>query len=131
MGAVRSHLLLGCILIAAAGCAQQPERAANAVPSAAATTAPTATSSATTTASTQKTSSSVSPRLMAFARDEGYRPRNSGGNTYFCKTETPTGALIPRTFCLNESEMQFKWIQHQQQQQRLTAPIVQGVPAPP
>lgn len=100
MTVVRFHLLLGIAMIAAAGCAQQPERVA---PPAAAVAPADAASAA---AILQAASKSIPPRLVAFAYQEGYRELVVMGKTnYFCRVAPPMGSVIPQPICINELQL--------------------------
>ena len=95
----RFHLLLGTAMIAAAGCAQQPQRVAPPV----ATAAPSAASAA---AALQLASRSIPPRLVAFAYQQGYRQLVvEGKNYYFCRIAPPMGSQIPQPICINQLQL--------------------------
>lgn len=124
------HLLVGTALIAAAGCAQQPQRtdlypAAAATPSAVAaaaaptTSAPAASASA--AASLQAMQNAVSPRLLVFAHDQGFtQVAIRGGDYYFCKSEDPMGSIIPVHQCIDQAQMDSLRVQVEQQQLQLS-----------
>ena len=124
MAALGFHLLLGAALIAAAGCAQQPERTDTDIAPATSsktvsTTAPTTSASA--AASIQAMKRAVSPRLLLFAHDQGYRQVVIKGNDYyFCKTEDPMGSIIPVRQCINQAQMESLQVQVEQERQDLS-----------
>ena len=124
MAALRFHLLLGTVLIAAAGCANQPARTDTNVATAASpasASAPAATTSAASAASIQAMKSAVSPSLLVFAHDQGYTHVVIKGDQYsFCKTEDEIGELIPTRQCLDQTQLESLRVQVQQQQQNLT-----------
>lgn len=123
MAALRFHLLLGAVLIAAAGCANQPARTDSGIAAASPATAPAtaSTTSAATAASFQAMKSSVPPSLLVFAHDQGYTHVVIKGNQYsFCKTEDEIGELIPTRQCLDQTQLESLRVRVQQQQQDLT-----------
>lgn len=100
MTALRFHLLLGTVVIAAVGCAQQPQRVDRAVPTAASATPASA------AATLQLASRSIPPRLVAFAYQEGYRELVvQGQNYYFCRVAAPMGSLIPQPICISQLKL--------------------------
>ena len=123
MTSLRFHLLLGTALIAAAGCASQPQTGQNTAgassPAPAATAAP-ATSSAT-AASIQAMKSTVPPSLLVFAHDQGYTQVVIKGDNYsFCKNEAEIGELIPTRQCVDRTQLESLRIQVEQQKQQLS-----------
>jgi hypothetical protein len=124
LAALRFHLLLGTVLLAAAGCATQPAQtgstvAAAASPQTASAAAPA--TSAATAASIQAMKSSVPPSLLVFAHDQGYTHVVIKGDKYsFCKTEEEIGELIPTRQCLDQTQLESLRVRVQQQQQDLT-----------
>lgn len=121
MATLRLHLLLGTALIAAAGCAQQPMRADHASPPAMAVASDSAGSAA---ASLQAVQTSVSPRLLVFAYEQGWRQVVVSGNDhYFCRSDVPSGSLIASQRCVTESQLEFIQLAVNQQQEQLTKPI--------
>lgn len=120
MTAVRFPLLLGTALIAAAGCAQQPQRADYTAPAAIAASAP---NSATTATSTQALTSAFPPSLLVFAYDQGWRQVVLVGNHhYFCRTDAPPGSLIDSPYCVTQWQMETERLLVQQQE-KLMQPI--------
>jgi hypothetical protein len=122
MATLRYQLLLGTILIAAAGCAQQPLRADRTasppIPATASTT------SAFTTASNQLSASAFPPRLLVFAYEQGWRQVIAQGNKhYFCRADTPSGSIMPQQRCITQSQLEVERLLVQQQQQYLRQPI--------
>lgn len=121
MAALRFHLLLGTVLIAAAGCANQPARTDNNVAAAAspgAASATTPATSASSAASIQAMKSNVPPSLLVFAHDQGYTHVVIKGDKYsFCKTEDEIGELIPTRQCLDPTQLESLRVRVQQQQQ--------------
>lgn len=100
MTVLRVHLLLGTAMIAAAGCAQQPQRVAPPVAAAAPVSAASA------AATLQLASRSIPPRLVAFAYQQGYRELVvEGKNYYFCRVAPPMGSVIPRPICINQLQL--------------------------
>lgn len=132
---LRFHVVLGAVLIAA-GCAQQPQRAASdsaaaVTPASAAASAPTA-SSASTDASIQAMKRSVPPDLLLFAHDQGFRQVViKGDNYYFCKTENPMGSIIAERRCLDQTQLASLRVQVQQQQEQLSRPVTTTNGSPP
>lgn len=121
MAAERLHLLLGSALLAAASCAQQPQRADHTAPAAVATTAPTP---AATAASTRLLASAFPPRLLVYAYEQGWRQVVAIGNDrYFCRADIPSGSLIARHRCLSESQLQSERLLVQQEQETMMQPI--------
>jgi hypothetical protein len=122
--ALRFHLLLGTVLIAAAGCANQPARTDNNVASAASSGAASPSApdtSASSAASIQAMKSAVPPSLLVFAHDQGYTHVVIKGDRYsFCKTEDEIGELIPTRQCLDQTQLESLRVRVQQQQQDLT-----------
>lgn len=99
MTVLRFRLLLGAAVVAAAGCAQQPQRVAPPV----AAVAPTAASAA---AALQLASRSIPPRLVAFAYQQGYRELVvEGKNYFFCRVAPPMGSVIPQPICINQLQL--------------------------
>lgn len=123
MTSLRLHLLFGTALIAAAGCASQPQMTdQNAVgagtPPASAATPATPASAA---ASIKAMKSSVPPSLLVFAHDQGYTQVVIKGNEYsFCKTEAEIGELIPTRQCVNRAQLESLRLTVEQQKQQLT-----------
>ncbi|MDE2450109.1 MAG: hypothetical protein KGO22_14130 [Gammaproteobacteria bacterium] len=111
------HLLVGTALIAAAGCAHQPQRADLNPPAAAGSaTAPATSPSA--TASLEAMKKDVSPRLLVFAHEQGFTQVAIKSNDYyFCKTEDPMGSIIPVYQCMDRTQLES--LQAQVEQQRL------------
>lgn len=121
MATLRLPLLLGTTLIAAAGCAQQPVRADH-TPPAAVSTAPSA--SAPGAASAQLLASAFPRTLLVFAYDQGWRQVVMVGNErYFCRSDVPSGSLIPLPRCVTLSQLRFIRLTVEQQRQQLTKPI--------
>lgn len=124
MPALRLPLLLGTVLIAAAGCANQSARtdndvAASVPPASAFATAPAA--SAPSAAAIHAMKSSVPPSLLVFAHDQGYTQVVIRGDKYsFCKTEDEIGELIPTRQCLDQTGLEALRVQVRQQQENLT-----------
>ncbi|HJS91263.1 MAG TPA: hypothetical protein VJ738_14965 [Steroidobacteraceae bacterium] len=120
MAMLRSHLLLGAALIAAAGCAQQPLRADPTSSSAVSATA----ASASIAASNPLSASAFPPGLLVFAYEQGWRQvMAQGSHRYFCRTDAPSGSLIPQHRCVTEWQMEVERLIVQQQQQFLRQPI--------
>ena len=120
MAMLRSHLLLGAALIAAAGCAQHPLRAHPTSASAASATA----ASASIAASNPLSASAFPPGLLVFAYEQGWRQvMAQGAQRYFCRTDAPSGSLIPRHRCVTQWQMEVERLMIQQQQQFLRQPI--------
>lgn len=121
MTAVRCSLLLGTALIAAAGCAQQPQKADYAAPATASAAAPTSGSTAT---PTRLSASAFPPRLLVYAYEQGWRQVVAVGNDrYFCRADIPSGSLIASHRCLSESELQTEQLLVQQEQEKMMQPI--------
>ena len=100
------ELLVATALIAAAGCAHQPER----------TTTPPAPASATSLEAIEK---DVSPRLLVFAHEQGFtQVVMKNNNYYFCKVEDPMGSIIPIYQCMDRTQLES--LQQAVEQQRLT-----------
>lgn len=119
MTAVRLHLFLGSALVAAAGCAQQPVRADYTAPAAMTAPSPTIT-----TASTQALTRAFPPPLLVFAYEQGWRQVVVSGNDhYFCRSDAPSGSLIPSHRCITQSELDFIRLTVEQQREQLTKPI--------
>lgn len=120
MATLRLPLLLGTALIAAAGCAQQPVRADLTSPTP--VTAQAAPASA--ASSLQAMQSAVSPSLLVFAYDQGWRQvMVSGNDYYFCRSDAPSGSLIASPRCVTESQLEFIRLTAEQQRQQLAKPI--------
>jgi hypothetical protein len=120
MTALRLHLLLGTALIAAAGCAQQPRKADYSAPAAVAAAAPNSASAA---VSTRLAGAFPAP-LLVFAYEQGWRQVVVRGNDhYFCRSDAPSGSLIPSHRCVTESQLEFIRLTVEQQRQQLTKPI--------
>lgn len=100
------QLAFGAVLCAGVGCAQQPQRPSHGETKAISMT-------------THKTAPSD---LLALARDNGYRTRTVNGELYFCKTETPIGSLLSKTFCIDKTQLQIELQRERNERQRLTAP---------
>lgn len=123
MTSLRFHLLLGTALLAAAGCASQPQmtdqNAAGAsapAPAAAATPATPAAAAA----SIKAMKSTVPASLLVFAHDQGYTHVVIKGNQYsFCKTEAEIGELIPTRQCVDRTQLESLRLTLEQQQQQL------------
>ncbi|HEX5461743.1 MAG TPA: hypothetical protein VFX20_17400 [Steroidobacteraceae bacterium] len=114
------RLLLGTALLAAAGCAQQPVTARHGSPAAVPATAPP------TAASNRAMKSTVPPRILLFAHDQGYRQVViKGGTYYFCKTEDPMGSIIPTHQCVDQSQLEFLQQKVTQQQEQLSRRVPQ------
>lgn len=114
MTAVRCSLLLGTALLAAAACAQQPQRVDYAAAPAAATT----------TASTQLSASAFPPRLLVFAYEQGWRQVVAVGNDrYFCRADVPSGSMIASHRCLSETDLEAEQLLVQQEQEHYMLPI--------
>lgn len=121
MFAVRLHLLVGTALIAAAGCAQQPQRADHAAPAMVSAAAPTA---AATAASPQLSGSAFPPRLLVFAYEQGWRQVVAiGDDRYFCRADIPSGSMIPSHRCLSEADLESEQLLVQQEQEKFMLPI--------
>lgn len=121
MTAVRCSLLLGTALIAAAACAQQPQKADYAAPATASAAAPTSGSTAT---PTRLSASAFPPRLLVYAYEQGWRQVVAVGNDrYFCRADIPSGSLIASHRCLSESELQTEQLLVQQEQEKMMQPI--------
>ena len=124
MATLKLHLLLGTVLIAAAGCASQPQRPDNNVAapasSGAVSNAAPATSDAA-AASFQRVKSAVPSDLLVFAHDQGYKQVVIKGDQYsFCKTEDEIGELIPTRQCLDQTQLESLRIHVRQQQEQLS-----------
>lgn len=118
MATLRFQLLFGIALLAAAGCAQQPVRTDHTSPAA----APTAAASG--AASTRLLASAYPPRLLVFAYDQGWRQLvTQGNNDYFCRTDVPSGSLIPLPRCVTESQLESIRVTVQQQHEHWVQPI--------
>jgi hypothetical protein len=120
MTTLRLHVLLGTALIATAGWAQ-PARADQSAP-AAVSAAPV--TSAAATASMQRMISAIPRPLLVFAYDQGWRQVVMVGKKgYFCRSDVPSGTLIPLSRCVTPSQLQFMRLTVEQQQQQLRKPI--------
>ena len=119
------RLLFGTAVIAAAACSALPRQAA--VPAPAAVSAP----GTIDTRSTPESPGVVSAQLLAVARDAGYRPKVVDGKAYFCKTETPTGELISRTFCINRTQMEILGQEAKNERERMRQQAPEAVKGPP
>lgn len=114
MTALRLHLLLATALLAA-GCAQQPQKGDY--------TAPTAVPASASASATPLASAFPAPLLM-FAYEQGWRQVVVTGNDhYFCRSDAPSGSLIPSARCVTESQLEFLKVTAEQQQQQLIKPI--------
>jgi len=121
MATLRLHLLLGTALIAAAGCAQQPVQADRTAPTAI-STAPTSTASG--APSLQLLVSNFPRPLLVFAYEQGWRQVVMIGNErYFCRSDVPSGSLIPLARCVTPSQLEFIRLTVEQQQEQLRKPI--------
>ncbi|HEX5461744.1 MAG TPA: hypothetical protein VFX20_17405 [Steroidobacteraceae bacterium] len=119
MATLRTHLLLGTVLIAAGGCAQQPVRADYTAPAAVSATAPASVNAA----STQLASAFPAP-LLVFAYEQGWRQVMLRGNDrYFCRSDAPSDSLIPSQRCVTESQLEFMRLTVEQQREQLTHPL--------
>lgn len=124
MNSFRFRLLLGTALIAAAGCASQPQMtdqnaAGASSPAPAATAAPA--SSAAAAASIKAMKSAVPQNLLVFAHDQGYTQVVIKGDNYsFCKTEAEIGELIPTRQCVDQGQLEALRVQVEQQKQQLS-----------
>jgi hypothetical protein len=120
MGTLQLHLILGAALLTAAGCAQQPKRADYSAPPAVSATAPTAASAA----ASIRLASAFPTTLLVFAYDQGWRQVViTTNNHYFCRSDTPSGSLIPSPRCVSESQLEFMRSTVEQQRQQLTKPV--------
>lgn len=121
MTAVRFSLLLGAaLLLATAGCAQQPQKADNTPPTA---TPAMASNPAVIPASTQLTSG-FPPRLLVFAYEQGWRQVVvEGNNRYFCRTDAPSGSLINGPLCVTLADLETEQVLVQQEQEKMMQPI--------
>lgn len=122
MASLRFSLLLSTALIAAAGCALQPERADQnaAPPSASGAVSSAAPAPSTSNTALQAMQKSVGPRLLMFANDQGYtQVVIKDKNYYFCKVEDPMGSIIPVRQCINEPQLEALRVQVEQQRQQL------------
>lgn len=123
MTPLRFRLLLGAALIAAAGCATQPQMtdqntASPGSPASVPTAAPATSASA--AASIQAMKRAVPPDLLVFAHDQGYKQVVIKGDNYsFCKTEAEIGELIPTRQCVDRTQLESLRIQVEQQRQQL------------
>ena len=118
MTALRLHLLFGTALIAAAGCAQQPPKADYTAPAAVAA-AP-----ASASAASMRLASAFPAPLLVFAYEQGWRQVVvSGNDRYFCRSDAPSGSLIPSHRCVTEVELKFIQLTVEQQREQLTKPI--------
>src|SRR5579862_6882733 len=116
MATLRLPLLLGTALIAAAGCAQ-PARADQ---SAAAAVSAAPVTSAAATVSMQQMISAIPRPLLVFAYDQGWRQVVMVGKKgYFCRSDVPSGSLIPTPRCVTPSQLQFIRLTVEQQRQQL------------
>lgn len=122
MASMRLPLLLGTVLIAAAGCAHQPQRADQNAPQASSPAAPAAaapTDSAA-NAALKGMQKSVGPRLLMFAHDQGYTEAViKDKQYYFCKVEDPMGSIIPVRQCVNRSQLEALQVQVEQQREQI------------
>ena len=110
MAAVRLHLLLGTALLAAAGCAQQPQKADSAAPAR--------------VSATPLSASAFPPRLLVFAYEQGWRQVVAvGNNRYFCRADIPSGSMIASQRCLSEADLQADQLLVQQEQEKFMLPI--------
>jgi hypothetical protein len=121
MATLRVHWVLGTALIAAAGCAQQPVRTQHSAPAA----VPTASTNSASGGNSIRLFVSALPRpLLVFAYDQGWRQVVMIGNErYFCRSDAPSGSLIPRTRCVTQSQLEFIRLTVEQQRQQLGKPI--------
>ena len=121
MATVRLHLFLATALLAAAGCAQQPQKADYAAPAATPATTPAPTSAA---APTQLAAAAFPPRLLVFAYEQGWRQVVvSGNNHYFCRGDVPSGSLIALHRCVTQADLETEQLLVQQEQEKLRQPI--------
>lgn len=124
MTSLRFHLLLGTALLAAAGCASQPQMtdqnaagASSPAPASAATPATPAAAAA----SIETMKSTIPQSLLVFAHDQGYRQVVIKGNEYsFCKTEAEIGELIPNRQCVDRTQLESLRLTVEQQRQQLS-----------
>lgn len=117
MTTLRFPLFLGAALFAAGACAQQPVRADHSAPAAVAATSAGA-------ASMQQMISTIPRPLLVFAYDQGWRQVVMVGKKgYFCRSDVPSGSLIPTPRCVTPSQLQFIRLTVEQQQQQLRQPI--------
>lgn len=122
MTALRLHLLLGTALLAAAGCAQQPQRADHEARAAVAPAS--APGPATAAISAQALTKAFPPRLLVFAYDQGWRQVVAiGDKHYFCRTDAPPGSLIDTPQCVAQWQMETEQLLVQQEQDTLRQPI--------
>lgn len=104
--------VLGAAMIAA-GCAQQPVKPTADAPAAAPSAAATATAPA------HASWAGISKPVMRMARDNGYRPELRDGKTFFCRHETPIDSMIPRTTCVDATNLRWQVQYERQERQRL------------
>ena len=120
MTTLRLPLFIGAALFAAGACAQQPVRADHSAPAAVAA-APTTSAGA---ASMRQMISAIPRPLLVFAYDQGWRQVVMVGKQgYFCRSDVPSGSLIPTPRCVTPSQLQFIRLTVEQQQQQLRKPI--------
>ncbi len=79
-----------------------------------------------TAATTSPPTSYTSKQILQLAFDQGYRPRTHDGKTIYCRREVPTGSNLPRTRCVNATELRFEVLQaeHERQQLEESAPMI-------
>jgi hypothetical protein len=115
--ALRLRVLIGATILFAAGCAQQPVRSDPAAAPVAVSASP---------KSVEATSDDLTPELLDFARDNGYRPYVRNGQTVFCRREIPIGSSLPTTHCVDATNLRFEFEaqERQRRQMRQGAPMV-------
>jgi len=116
MATLRLHLLIGTMVLAAAGCAEQPREAASSPPPAAAAATPAASAAAKPMQAVLADVPGLTPHVLAMARDDGYRPRVVDGQVQFCRVEIPVGTALRHRHCVNATAL--RWEVEQEQEQR-------------
>jgi hypothetical protein len=126
VASIRLPLLLGTVLIAAAGCANQPERANQNTPQASSSAPPSATAAddsaanSASNAALKEMQKSVGPHLLMFAHDQGYsQVMIKDKSYYFCKVEDPMGSIIPVRQCISQAQLETLQVQVQQQREQI------------
>lgn len=118
MTGLRLHMLMGAVLLTAAGCAGQSQHAAPVSPASAAAAAPAATPSQPAEAK-EASVSGLTPQMLTAAHDVGYQSRIIEGKVFFCRREIPIGSNLPHNHCVNATGLRWELQQQERQRQQM------------
>lgn len=123
MMALRFGIVVGAAAVMLAACAQQPLKAPRSAPAGESVTAANA------SLPPPGGSNGITPQILQWARDDGYRPVVSNGNTVFCRKEVPVGSMLAVRHCVDVVRLRLEVLQERDQRQQLNqAKAVVGEP---